>query len=109
MLVRVRSNSYNFNFILINNKKEITTISLKGKVATGKARYLLNIVFNTWWFKSTLFRKLLKNKYYLKEYSLIGKIGSFKLQISSSSLDALVRFFNLFIFFLFIFKFILIY
>ena len=25
-----------------------------------------------------------------KEYSLIGKIGSFKLQISSSSLDALV-------------------
>ena len=26
----------------------------------------------------------------LKEYSLIGKIGSFKLQISSSSLDALV-------------------
>ena len=29
----------------------------KGKVAIGKARYLLNIVFNTWWFKSTLFRK----------------------------------------------------
>ena len=28
----------------------------KGKVAIGKARYLLNIVFNTWWFKSTLFR-----------------------------------------------------
>ena len=32
----------------------------KGKVAIGKARYLLNIVFNTWWFKSTLFRKWLK-------------------------------------------------
>ena len=29
-------------------------------------------------------------KYYSKEYSLIGKIGSFKLQISSSSLGALV-------------------
>lgn len=28
----------------------------------------------------------------LKEYSLIGKIGSFKLQISSSNLDALVIF-----------------
>ena len=28
--------------------------------------------------------------YLYKEYSLIGKIGSFKLQISSSSLDALV-------------------
>ena len=26
----------------------------------------------------------------VKEYSLIGKIGSFKLQISSSNLDALV-------------------
>lgn len=24
----------------------------------GKARYLLNIVFNTWWFKSTLFRNI---------------------------------------------------
>ena len=32
----------------------------KGKVAIGKARYLLNIVFNTWWFKSTLFRKQLR-------------------------------------------------
>lgn len=32
-------------------------ISFKiGKVATGKVRYLLNIVFNTWWFKSALFR-----------------------------------------------------
>lgn len=28
--------------------------------------------------------------YNFKEYSLIGKIGSFKLHISSSSLDALV-------------------
>jgi hypothetical protein len=31
-------------------------INNTGKVANGKARYLLNIVINTWWFKSALFR-----------------------------------------------------
>ena len=45
---------------------------------------------------------------FLKEYSLIGKIGSFKLQISSSSLDALVVIWyfiyidNIYIYFMFI-------
>ena len=31
---------------------------------------------------------------FYKEYSLIGKIGSFRLQIPSSSLDALVKDYN---------------
>jgi hypothetical protein len=42
---------------IIFNDKLFNKIIIKGKVAIGKARYLLNIVFNTWWFKSTLFRK----------------------------------------------------
>ena len=43
-------------------------------------------------FKQILYYKKCKknNECYSKEYSLIGKIGSFKLQISSSSLGALV-------------------
>ena len=42
----------------LKNIKAIVVIEIiKGKVAIGKARYLLNIVFNTWWFKPTLFRK----------------------------------------------------
>jgi hypothetical protein len=52
----------------------------------GKARYLLNIVFLHLDVQIISF----PNKSFIyKEYSLMGKIGSFKLQISCSSQDAL--------------------
>ena len=53
----------------------------KGKVAIGKVRYLLNIVFITLRCSNHLFS--------VKEYSLIGKIRSFKLPVFSSNLSAL--------------------
>jgi hypothetical protein len=68
----------------------------KGKVTNGKVRYLLNIVFITLRCSNHLFSA--------KEYSLIGKIRSFKLPVFSSNLSALgqdlisiknKRFFNL--------------
>ena len=38
--------------------KNLILFLTKGKVAIGKARYLLNIVLCTWMFESSLFRSL---------------------------------------------------
>jgi hypothetical protein len=58
----------------------------KGKVVIGKTKYLLNIVFLHMDVRIIFFPLYRIKK---KEYSLIGKTRSFKLQISGSSQDAL--------------------
>ena len=113
-------NIFSINILFFFEQKKI-----KGKVAIGRARYLLNIVFShldVRFISFPIFMQIaektiykqnivqLTNKIYLfkqiycqkpiqtfiseksekKEYSLMGKIGSFKLQIFCSSQDALV-------------------
>jgi hypothetical protein len=82
-------------------------LARKGKVAIGKAGYLLNIVyfshrcsnhlfsvfiyeksiFNLYWCEIFIIKN--KNYIYCEEYSLIGKTRSFKLLVLSSNLSAL--------------------
>lgn len=65
--------------------------SSRGKVAIGKVRYLLNIcVFLHLDVQFISFPFMLNNTFIIhKEYSLIGKIRSFKLHVFSSNLSAL--------------------
>ena len=51
--IRIRLTVYIYNL-----KSKNIIKYLKGKVAIGKARYLLNIVLFTWMFNSSLFRTL---------------------------------------------------
>ena len=52
--IRIRLTVYIYNL-----KSKNIIKYLKGKVAIGKARYLLNIVLFTWMFNSSLFRNFL--------------------------------------------------
>ena len=87
----------NFNTYLIKNNL--------GKVAIGKARYLLNIVLCTWMFESSLFRIKFKSLFN-KEHSLMVKFEAsnftFSVQVWVLLSNYMLIYYSMYFFFLFL-------